>query len=601
MSLQIIKIVSVAAIVPFATVFFNLPTAQSNIISAFLDTENHWAENYITNLYNLGIISGYNETQYRPDNSITRAEITKIALMAFNFPVKNASTITTMPFKDIHTSDWYLPYVHSAKSAGIIQGYSDGNFRPHNSVSRAEALKILLNTAKLKTKTTFDANFPDVSTNSWYAQYINYAAEHNIAHGYEDGKFYPENNLSRAETAKIVYTLMVDSERLSHMDPYNDPSIANLADIYENKNVNTENTHNILVCLMQWNGIENYTSSIDDFIIFTNQVEDYYEEISYGAINFSFIYSGFHTWEGPQPQTLLEEAQAAASSCDNDANFTQINQMILYPSLSVGNSFGLPQVEVTTEEGTLYIGVAFIYNTIPGPEIISHELGHSIFSAPHGNGLNCGDQSISETACTNSGYINLFDVMGRHLFFGHLSAWIKARIGWIESQTITEGGNYELAALEMPSTQPQVLRIPYDNNLGLCIEYRKPIGHDDFASLLNTDRPEFTGPNADIINLMTIPAAGCLLITACPEQGSTALIDTTPNSQIIEAVAEGKDIESASNQLDFADSCLKTGTTFENDLLGVSISFTSDENSANISLELNEDRYLPPLFSSKEK
>ncbi len=174
----------------------------------FEDTVDHWAKEFIEDLYNQGIVSGYDETHYGPDNNISRAEFTKIAIEAFSIPTLDPSEVTFMPFKDVDTDEWYAAFVQAAYVWDIVTGYKDGTFKPNQSINRAEAMRILFDAAKIDVDTSYDAGFEDVDSAEWYAPYINYAAEQGIVSGYEDGTFGPSNNLKRGEVAKIVSLLL---------------------------------------------------------------------------------------------------------------------------------------------------------------------------------------------------------------------------------------------------------------------------------------------------------------------------------------------------------------------------------------------------------
>jgi hypothetical protein len=171
----------------------------------FKDVKGHWAKDYISDLTQRGVVKGYDKDNFAPNQPITRAEFTKIALTAFGIQTE---TPATSPFKDVKTSEWHAPYVYTAMKKGIITGYQDKTFRSHVPINRAEALKILFTAAGIDSNTEYKANFPDISSKAWYARYINYAAKNGIINGYADGTFGPNNNLTRGEVAKIVSLLL---------------------------------------------------------------------------------------------------------------------------------------------------------------------------------------------------------------------------------------------------------------------------------------------------------------------------------------------------------------------------------------------------------
>lgn len=176
-------------------------------LTPFEDVTGHWAEEFVADLYKKEIISGYNEKQYGSDNSITRAEFIKIVSNAFGLDQIDP-TVAESPFSDVTPNDWYYLYVLSAHKEGIVDGFEDGSFGSNNPITRAEAMKVLLVAAGINAKAGFNTSFVDVPASEWYAPYINYAAQHGIVGGYEDGTFGPNNNLTRAEVAKIVSLML---------------------------------------------------------------------------------------------------------------------------------------------------------------------------------------------------------------------------------------------------------------------------------------------------------------------------------------------------------------------------------------------------------
>ncbi|MBN2087467.1 S-layer homology domain-containing protein [Candidatus Peregrinibacteria bacterium] len=174
-------------------------------IMGFDDIAGHWAEAYIKQIYELGIVSGKSEGVFAPNDEITRAELTKIATKAFGISIDPIATYS--PFADVSTSSWYAPYIIAAKEKGIIKGYENNVFSPNGKVNRAEALKILLLSAGLGSDDSIP-NFPDVDENAWFARYVGYAQTYDIVAGYPDGTFGPGKRITRAEVAKIVVKIL---------------------------------------------------------------------------------------------------------------------------------------------------------------------------------------------------------------------------------------------------------------------------------------------------------------------------------------------------------------------------------------------------------
>ncbi len=125
-------------------------------------------ENAITYLVGEGVVEGYPDGSYKPNQTINRAELLKIILEASNADTSAASNSC---FPDVQGDDWYVKYVCTAQSLGIVEGYPDGTFKPAQTVNFVEALKI--------TELGYDLNAGS-ETEPWYKRYVDTAAEHNM-------------------------------------------------------------------------------------------------------------------------------------------------------------------------------------------------------------------------------------------------------------------------------------------------------------------------------------------------------------------------------------------------------------------------------------
>lgn len=144
----------------------------------------------IATMKNKGIISGYSDGTFKPNNPINRAEFTKI-IVGLLTSTPNGSNC----FKDVK-NEWFAPHVCYAKANGIIGGYKDGTFKPSNNINLAEALKIML--AALKTP--LSAN---MGTN-WYDVYVNTANDLKLLSTINADI---THNITRVEMAELIYRL----------------------------------------------------------------------------------------------------------------------------------------------------------------------------------------------------------------------------------------------------------------------------------------------------------------------------------------------------------------------------------------------------------
>ncbi len=165
----------------------------------FRDIKNtDWFSYYVYDLLGKGIIKGYEDQTFRPNNFITRAELIKIALETNNIgPVYKSISV----FNDIKPTDWFYGYINKAYDEGIIEKkYS--KFLPNNFITRAEALKVLLEANGFTQHNSKENHFRDVNKNDWYYEYTEYALSRGIINNKQ--LFYPSDYITRAEVAKIV-------------------------------------------------------------------------------------------------------------------------------------------------------------------------------------------------------------------------------------------------------------------------------------------------------------------------------------------------------------------------------------------------------------
>lgn len=152
-----------------AQMFYNLLLNKNvDITVDFTDVPaDAWYGNAVRTLASLGVIKGIGNDQFAPNRTITRAEFTVIAMR-----FANVSADVTNPFTDISTNDWFYTAVTSAVSYGWINGYSDGSFRPQATITRAEVVTIVNRMLNRTADRNFvdsnaTAQFDDVPNTYW--------------------------------------------------------------------------------------------------------------------------------------------------------------------------------------------------------------------------------------------------------------------------------------------------------------------------------------------------------------------------------------------------------------------------------------------------
>lgn len=122
----------------------------------------------------------------------------------------------TTKFSDVPADAWYAGYVKYLSNYGIVFGYEDGTFRPENPVSRAEFTAMSVRFFEdygdgNPEIVEMYADFTDVSEGYWAAEYIYNASVYGWVYGYGDGTFHADDNITRAEVVTLV-NRMLDRE-----------------------------------------------------------------------------------------------------------------------------------------------------------------------------------------------------------------------------------------------------------------------------------------------------------------------------------------------------------------------------------------------------
>jgi hypothetical protein len=156
--------------------------------------------------YCAGIVSGYSDGTFRPYNNTTRAQLTKIVVLAEGWPIN----IDNGPsFLDVPTTDPFYTYIETAFNRHIISGYADGTFRPGNPVTRGQLCKIIVLAQEWTLDCPLNGHFNDVPPYDPFFCYVETAYDRDIISGYSDGTFRPGNPATRGQISKIVYNALL--------------------------------------------------------------------------------------------------------------------------------------------------------------------------------------------------------------------------------------------------------------------------------------------------------------------------------------------------------------------------------------------------------
>src|SRR5450756_138266 len=190
------RIIAVLAII---CLMFSLMPANTFAFQA-TDISGHWAQVKIQSWIDKGLIKGYPDGTFKPDQDITRAEFMALVNRAFGY-----TAVAPITYTDVKAGSWYAPEVAKAQAAGYITGYPDGTMKPENPISREETATIV---ARIKNLTS-DANAADKYTDaskigSWSKGQVGAVTSAKIMQGYPDGSFMPQGLITRAEVVEAL-------------------------------------------------------------------------------------------------------------------------------------------------------------------------------------------------------------------------------------------------------------------------------------------------------------------------------------------------------------------------------------------------------------
>ncbi|MGE3278625.1 MAG: S-layer homology domain-containing protein [Candidatus Altimarinota bacterium] len=164
-----------------------------------------------------GIIKGYPDGTFKPDQVINRAEALKIIFESRGIAVDEDSN---SGFPDVDSSLWFAKYVTSAKRLGLINGYADGTYKPTQFVNKAEFMKIAMLAqsyySELPTANS-ELPFTDLDPSAWYIPYLSFALSNEFVD--RVSKFNPTAGMTRGEAALIIYRVAKYNEGLVEKQP----------------------------------------------------------------------------------------------------------------------------------------------------------------------------------------------------------------------------------------------------------------------------------------------------------------------------------------------------------------------------------------------
>ncbi len=157
----------------------------------------------VETLVALGVVNGYEDNTFKPDNNITRAEASKIIVAALNETASAEAMKGATKFSDIEAKhEWATGYINKGVSMGYINGMENNQFQPDGNVTYAQIIKMMLCAMGYEDYAASLAEQYGYTGANWYIPYTQLAADAGVTDGVYAG---PNEAVTRAQVAQLVY------------------------------------------------------------------------------------------------------------------------------------------------------------------------------------------------------------------------------------------------------------------------------------------------------------------------------------------------------------------------------------------------------------
>jgi hypothetical protein len=177
--------------------------------------ENHWALTPIEQLATTGLIEGYPNGTFQPERALSRAELATLLVKSKGM---EPPAITEKTFKDMPPAHWAARYVKGALTMGLVKGYPDKTFKPNNKITRTEGVVVLTRFGNLPQPAALTAGpYPDLTARHWASPFIAAARTAGLLDYIGDNDFEPKRELTRAEAVEILSKTSYGRARLDSL------------------------------------------------------------------------------------------------------------------------------------------------------------------------------------------------------------------------------------------------------------------------------------------------------------------------------------------------------------------------------------------------
>ena len=201
MKLKWMVVLTLAASTLFAGVAY---AAEDGFSDVDFSTEQGQA---IEKMYSVGYLKGYNDGTFKPDATITRAELTRVFNQVFKYELNEEKAATMEDFSDVEQGAWYYNDVRIAQTNGYINGFNDGTFRPQDNFTRQQTCVTLALAAGLQ-NTAQEITISD-EVSPWAENYVKAAIADGAFELEEGNTFRATANITRGEVCEALAKYVV--------------------------------------------------------------------------------------------------------------------------------------------------------------------------------------------------------------------------------------------------------------------------------------------------------------------------------------------------------------------------------------------------------
>ncbi|WP_338111660.1 S-layer homology domain-containing protein [Paenibacillus aceris] len=182
------------------------PSTSAPVQESFTDVPNHWASEAISRAAAKGIVTGFSDGSFKPDEPMTRLQFAAMLVRALGLkaepPAQNFADEADIP-------PWAAGELGAALEAGILQGYEDQSLRPNKPIDRAEMVTMLIRAYSHEERMPFTASFSDSpQIPTWALPAISQAVSLGLVNGREKDVFEPFAVATRAEAVTVIMRML---------------------------------------------------------------------------------------------------------------------------------------------------------------------------------------------------------------------------------------------------------------------------------------------------------------------------------------------------------------------------------------------------------